>query len=153
MNRRLHRHAPWLAGWLIAAALGSLLLGQRELSRLEDTFDGDARAAYRLINQRAGQHDTLLSTLALLRNNSDPARPEQRLQSVYPQIVSVARRDATAVWPQPALGTAEAESRKLGRAVLAEPAIAQGRYMLVMAGEPASFAVQILTKLMYPQQR
>ncbi len=150
MNSRLHRHAPWIAGWLIIAALGSLLLGQSELDRLGETFEADARSAYRLINHRAGQHDALLSTLALLRNGADPARPEQRLQSVYPQIVSVQHREATAVWPVPALGVAETESRKLGRAVLTEPAIAQGRYQLVMAGEPTSYTVQIDVRGMVP---
>ena len=150
MNRRLHRHAPWIAGWLLAAALGSLLLGQRALVALEEAFDADARSAYRLINHRAGQHDALLSTLALLRKGNDPARPEQRLQSVYPQIVSLQHRDANALWPQPALGLAEAESRKLGRAVLTEPAIGQGRYQLVMAGEPTSYAVQIDVRGMVP---
>ena len=150
MNRRLLRHAPWIAGWLLTAALGSLLLGQRALVALEEAFEADARSAYRLINHRAGQHDALLSTLALLRKGNDPARPEQRLQSVYPQIVSLQQRDASALWPRPALGAAEAESRKLGRAVLTEPAIAQGRYQLVMAGEPASYAVQIDVRGMVP---
>jgi signal transduction histidine kinase len=150
MNRRHHRHAPWIVGWLLAAALGSLLLGQRALVQLEESFEADARSAYRLINHRAGQHDALLSTLSLLRKGNDPARPEQRLQSVYPQIVSLQQRDTGALWPQPALGVAEAESRKLGRAVLIDPAIAQGRYQLVMAGEPASYAVQIDVRGMVP---
>lgn len=150
MNRRHVRHAPWIAGWLLTAALGSLLLGQRALVALEEAFEADARSAYRLINHRAGQHDALLSTLAMLRKGNDPARPEQRLQLVYPQIVSLQQRDASALWPKPALGEAEAESRKLGRAVLAEPAIAQGRYQLVMAGEPSSHAVQIDVRGMVP---
>lgn len=150
MNPRLLRHAPWIAGWLLAAAVGSLLLGQRALVALEAAFEADARSAYRLINHRAGQHDALLSTLALLRQGNDPARPEQRLPSVYPQIVSLQQRAANALWPQPALGVAEAESRKLGRAVLIEPAIAQGRYQLVMAGEPTSHAVQIDVRGMVP---
>jgi len=150
MNRRLLRHAPWIAGWLVTAALGCLLLGQRALTQLEDSFEADARSAYRLINQRAGQHDALLSTLTLLRNGSDPARPEQRLQSVYPQIVSLLQRDTTAKWPRPTLGLAETESRKLGRPVLTEPDIAQGRYQLVMAGDPISHAVQIDVRGMVP---
>ena len=92
MLLRLQRHAPWIAGWLAVSALGCLLLGQHELSRLEEAFDADARVAYRLLNHRAGQHDALLSTLALLRSGKDPSRPEQRLQAVYPQIVSVLHR-------------------------------------------------------------
>ena len=130
--------------------MGSLLLGQHAITQLEAGFEADARDAYRLINQRAGQHDALLSTMALLRNGSDPARPEQRLQSVYPQIVAVQRREAAAAWPLASQGVAEAESRKLGRPVLTEPAIAQGRYQLVMAGEPVSYAVQIDVRGMVP---
>ena len=150
MLPRLQRHAPWIAGWVIASAMGGALLGQLELNRLNDAFEGDARVAYRLLNHRAGQHDALLSTLTLLRATGDPSRPEQRLSAVYPQIVSVQHRDANTVWPQAHLAAAEAESRKLGRAVMTEPAIAKGRYQLVMAAEPASYAVQIDVRGMVP---
>jgi len=150
MMLRLQRHAPWIAGWLAVSALGCVLLGQHALSRLEEAFDADARVAYRLLNHRAGQHDALLSTLALLRSGKDPSRPEQRLQAVYPQIVSVLHRDAEALWPQEYLVAAEAESRKLGRAVLSEAAIARGRYQLVMGADPTSYAVQIDIRGMVP---
>ena len=150
MLDRLHRHTPWLVAWLLTSALGSLLLGQLELSRLQEAFETDARVAYRLLNHRAGQHDALLSTLALLRSGNDPARPEQRLQAVYPQIVSVQQRGAEAVWPQEHLVVAEAESRKLGRAVLAGSAIERGRYQLVMAADPTSHAIQIDVRGMVP---
>ena len=150
MMLRLQRHAPWFAGWLVVSALGGLVLGQHELTRLEEAFDNDTRVAYRLLNHRAGQHDALLSTLALLRSGGDPSRPEQRLQAVYPQIVSVLHRDTEALWPQEYLVAAEAESRKLGRAVLGEAAIARGRYQLVMAADPTSYAVQIDVRGMVP---
>jgi signal transduction histidine kinase len=150
MMLRLQRHAPWIAAWLLASALGSLLLGQRALATLEEAFETDVRVAYRLLNHRAGQHDALLSTLALLRSGNDPSRPEQRLQAVYPQIVSVQHRNAEAVWPQEHLVAAEAESRKLGRAVLTEPAIARGRYQLVMGADPTSYALQIDVRGMVP---
>jgi signal transduction histidine kinase len=150
MSPRLHRHTPWLAAWLVVAVIGSLLLGQFELHRLEDGFERDARLAYRLLNHRASQHDALLSTLSLLRNAGDPTRAEQRLTAVYPQIVSIQRRDATAAWPQAQLVAAEAESRKLGRAALTELAIAKGRYLLVMGADPTSYAVQIDIRGMVP---
>jgi signal transduction histidine kinase len=149
MNR-FHRHLPWLAGWLLLAAIGSVLLGQRTLRQLEAGFESNVRTAYRLLNQRTAQQDALLSTLALLRNGSDPTRPEQRLQSVYPQIIAVQQRGPSDVWPQPALAAAEAESRRLRRPVLTEPAIPQGRYQLVMAGEAHSHAVQIDIRGMVP---
>ena len=150
MMLRLQRHAPWIAAWIVASALGGLLIGQLEISRLEEAFENDVRGAYRLLNHRAGQHDALLSTLALLRSGNDPSRPEQRLQSVYPQVVSVLHRSTEAVWPQAHLVAAESESRKLGRPVLTEPAMSKGRYQLVMGADPTSYAVQIDVRGMVP---
>ncbi len=150
MMLRLQRHAPWIAAWIVASALGGLLIGQLEISRLEEAFENDVRGAYRLLNHRAGQHDALLSTLALLRSGNDPSRPEQRLQSVYPQVVSVQHRSTEAVWPQAHLVAAESESRKLGRPVLTEPAMSKGRYQLVMGADPTSYAVQIDVRGMVP---
>ncbi len=150
MLLRLRRHAPWIAGWIVASVLGALLLAQFEMSRLEDAFDNDARTAYRLLNHRAAQHDALLSTLTLLRSGNDPSRPEQRLQAVYPQVVSVQHRSTEAVWTQAYLVAAEADSRKMGRPVLAEPALAKGRYQLVVGADPTSYAVQIDVRGMVP---
>lgn len=150
MMLRLQRHAPWIAAWIVASALGGPLIGQLEISRLEEAFENDVRGAYRLLNHRAGQHDALLSTLALLRSGNDPSRPEQRLQSVYPQVVSVQYRSTEAVWPQAHLVAAESESRKLGRPVLTEPAMSKGRYQLVMGADPTSYAVQIDVRGMVP---
>jgi signal transduction histidine kinase len=150
MMLRLQRHAPWIAAWIVASALGGLLIGQLEISRLEEAFENDVRSAYRLLNHRAGQHDAMLSTLALLRSGNDPSRPEQRLQSVYPQVVSVQHRSTEAVWPQAHLVAAESESRKLGRPVLTEPAMSKGRYQLVMGADPTSYAVQIDVRGMVP---
>lgn len=151
MMTRIRRHAPWLAGWLAIAALGSLLIGQSELNRIGDGFELDARDAYRLMNQRAAQHDALLATLVLLRGSpGDPTKPEQRLPAVYPQVVGLQQRSADQVWPQAALVAAEAESRKQGRAVLAEASIGRGRYQLLLAGDPISHAIQIDIRGMVP---
>ncbi len=147
---RLRRHAPWIAGWIVASVLGSRLLAQFEIARIEEAFDNQVRAAYRLLNHRAAQHDALLSTLTLLRSGNDASRPEQRLQAVYPQIVAVQHRNAEAAWTQAYLLTAEMESRKMRRPVLADPALAKGRYQLVVGADPTSYAVQIDVRGMVP---
>lgn len=150
MIRRLQRHAPWLAGWLAVSVLGCLLLGQFAVNQSREGFEADARIAYRLLNHRAGQQDALLSTLTLLRAATDQSLLEQRLSAVYPQVVSVQRRDAEMVWAEEPLTTAEAESRKLHRPVLAAADIAKGRYQLVVGADPASYAVQIDIRGMVP---
>ncbi len=147
---RLKRHAPWVIGWLVASLLGGLLVARSELEQLREGFETDARIAHRLLSQRVVQHDAVLSTLALLRSASEQVRPEQRLPSVYPQILSVRRSSADTAWTEAPLLAAEAESRRLGRAVLAEVNFTKGRYQVVMAAEPASYAVLIDLRSMVP---
>ncbi len=123
--------------------------GARAPQQLQADFETDARIVHRLLSQRAVQHDAILSTLALLQ----PAAPEQgsadaalpRLPSVYPQILDVLRRPADGAWPAaaPALAAAEAASRASGHAALAQPDLAAGRYHLVLASTPASYALHI----------
>ncbi len=144
MRNRPARNVPWIAAWLALTALGSLLLTRAELGRLRDDFETDARIAHRLLSQRAVQHDAVLATLALLQPASaagDP--PEQRLPSVYPQILSVQRRDAGTQWPDAALRTAEAVSRSQRRPALADANFSRGRCRLVLGADPASFALTL----------
>ena len=131
---KFKRHAPWALAWCVVSLAGAVLLARGELARLRDAFDTDARIAHRLLSQKAAQHDAALSTLALLRPADDEARPETRLPSVYPQIVSVQRRDRLAVWAEPGMRAAEAESRRLRRPALADVNFAKGRYQLVLGG-------------------
>ncbi len=147
---QLRRHAPWALAWCVVSLLGALLMARLELSKLRDAFDTDARIAHRLLSQKAAQHDAVLSTLALLRPADESARPEQRLPSVYPQILSVQRRDRDASWSDEALRAAEAESRRLKRPALAEVNFAKARYHLVLGGEPTSFALLIDIRAMIP---
>ena len=102
-----------------------------------------------VLSQRAAQHDAILATLALLQ--PPPAdRAEQRLPAVITQVLQVLRRDAGQPWPgdavqRAALDAAEVESRRLQRAVLAHADFSPGvgRYVLVQAAQPASFALSI----------
>ena len=136
---RLPRHLLLMSAAAVLAVAGSAWLARAELADRRAAFETDARIAHRLLSQRAVQHEAILSTLALLQ----PAAPEQRLPALYPQVLQVLRRDRDGAWPDAALAAAEAESRRLKRAVMATPALAQGRYSLVLAAEPASFALLI----------
>lgn len=150
MMHRLKRHAAWFAAWLLVSLIGVLLLARAELAHLQETFEGDARIAHRLLSQRVAQNDAMLSTLTLLRSGSEQARPEQRLPSVYPQILSVQRRDTDGAWPAASLLTAETESRRLHRAALAEVNLAKGRYQIVLGADPASFALLVDMRALVP---
>jgi len=144
------RHVLWGLAWCIVSVLGGLLMARMELSKLKDTFETDARIAHRLLSQKASQHDAVLSTLALLRSQEERVRPEQRLPSVYPQILSVQRRDRDASWSDESLRAAEVESRRLQRPVLADVNFARGRYHVVLGAEPTSYALLVDIRTMIP---
>ena len=147
MGQFTRRYAGWFFAWLLLTSAGALWLARSELVRLQEDFETNARIAHRLLSQRVVQHDAMMAMLALLQPASTTSRPELRLPSVYPQVVSVLRRDQDGTWPQdPAqagLLAAEQASRKNNRAVLAGVDFNQGRYQLVLGGTPASFAIQI----------
>lgn len=140
----------WLVAWCVTTLAGALLIAQAELGRLRESFETDARIAHRLMSQRAVEHDAVLATLALLQPAAEATPPEQRLPSVYPQILSVQRSDRSAPWSNPALRDAEARSRLLRRPVMAQPDLAHDRYQLVLAAEPASFALLIDLRVAVP---
>ena len=129
--------------WLTVSALGCVLMARLELGRLRDDFETNARIAHRLLSQRAVQHDAVMAMLALIQPAPDASQPEQRLPSVYPQIIGVQRRDRDAAWSDERLAAAETVSRALQRPVLAAADFARGRYQLVLAAEPTSFSLQL----------
>lgn len=143
MWRTLRRHGGWLIAWSVLTALGGIVLGRVELNRLREAFETDARIAHRLLSQQVVQHDAILATLALLQPVRGEGQAEQRLPSVYPQILAVQRRDREAVWPTDALLGAEQQSRVVRRAVLTGLDLARGRYDLVLASMPTSYALTI----------
>ncbi len=136
--------------WGLITALGCLALARMELAQQREAFETDARIVHRLLSQRVVQHDAVMATLALLQPAADASRPEQRLGSVYPQILSVQRSDAGAIWPDERLRVAEALSRALRRPALAAVDFSRGRYQLVLAAEPASFALQMDLRAVVP---
>ncbi|MEO6320500.1 MAG: two-component sensor histidine kinase, partial [Polaromonas sp.] len=140
------RLIPWILLWCVMTSLGGVALARRELMQLQTAFETDARIAHRLLSQRVLQHDAVMATLALLQPlaaASQSEQPEQRLPSVYPQIIGVQRRDRGAYWSDERLQTAEILSRSLRRPVLAAADFARGRYQLVLAADPASYALQL----------
>jgi signal transduction histidine kinase len=144
MPKVMRSYGGWILIGCLVTALGWVLLARFELARLREAFETDARIAHRLLSQRVVQHDAVLATLALLQPTSDPsisATPEQRLSSVYPQIMGVIRRDPGQAWPDEQLRAAEVLSQAVGRPALADADFSGGRYRLVLAAQPTSFAV------------
>lgn len=150
MLKLLRRHGLWLAGWLALTAVGSVALARAELLRQQALFETDARIVHRLLSQRVVQHEAILATLALLQPASTGTAPEQRLPSVYPQILRVERRNAGSDWPDAHLAAADLASRAQRRAVLVDADLAQGRYGLLLAAEPASFAMMMDLQAVVP---
>ena len=91
MKARWGAFGIWIVAWLSASALGAAWIAHGGLRQLQDEFDTNARIAHRLLSQQVVQYDAVLATLALLGAGE---RAEQRLSSVYPSILAVARRDA-----------------------------------------------------------
>lgn len=143
MPRPSLRHAAAATAWLVLAVLGCVALARGELERLREAFETDARIVHRLLSQRAVQHEAVLATLALLQPADGAGAPEHRLASVYPQILGVQRRPSGAAWSDPRLQAAEALSRARQRPALARADFDASRYQLVLAAEPASFALDM----------
>ena len=153
-RRRLlsHRtlHLPSLLLWVVVACAGASWLAVARLQQLQAAFETDARIVHRLLSQRVVQHDAIMATLALLQPaaaaGDNSTSPLPRLTSVYPQILAVLQRTAQRDWPdalQAELAAAEATSRRTGHAAMAGLNLAAGRYYLVLAGVPASYALYI----------
>ncbi len=121
---------------------------------MQAAFETDARIVHRLLSQQIVQNDAVMATLVLLQPNPDgSAAAAQRLPSVYPHIVTALTQPAGGAWPpalSASLASAKAASRTLGRPVLAQADLAKGRYWLVQAGAPASYALQLDMKATVP---
>ena len=146
----LRRHAGWIAAGLLVCGLGSAAIARLELSRLRDAFDTDMRIAHRLLSQRVVQHDAVLATLALLQPPAQADPAEQRLPALYSQILRAQRRDRGADWPDPRQHAAEVVSRAVRHATLSNVDFKAGRYELVLAAEPASFALLMDLRAVVP---
>ena len=133
--------------WVVVACAGAAFLAHARLQELRADFETDGRIAHRRISQRVVQYDAVMATLTLLQPAAvEGGAPVTRLASVYPQVLTVLQRTAAGAWPTllaPPLAAAEAASRASGRPEMALADLRAGRYYLVMAGSPASYALQI----------
>ena len=136
--------------WCVITAVGCVALARMQLVQLREAFETDARIAHRLLSQRAVQHDAVMAMLALLQPPLDAAQPEQRLPSVYPQVFAVEKHTSGTAWADARLAAAEAASRALKRPQLAAADFVRGRYFLVLAAEPASYALQMDLRAVVP---
>ena len=150
MFANLKRPRFWLLAWAVLSTLSGVFIARNELARQQDAFDTNARIVHRLLSQRVVQHDAILATLALLHSGTTTDRPEQRLPALYNQISAAAHRGPSEAWPTPLLTAAEAESRNLKRAVLADVDLQKGTYQLVLAAQPDSYALTITMRNMVP---
>jgi len=144
------RMAVVLIGVVVAAA-GCTVLIRSELDSLRAAFETDARIVHRLLSQRTAQHDAVMAMLSLLQSDSGTTPPGRRITSVYPQVLDVRQRSGDASWTDPALAAAEDESRRQRRAAVAGVDFSGGRYWLVQAAIPASYAAQIDLRAMVPR--
>jgi C4-dicarboxylate-specific signal transduction histidine kinase len=151
MSWRVPRSWPWVLVAAVAGVAGAAWIARDGLARQREAFETDARIMHRLLSQRAVQHDAILATLALLQPGGGTAdAPEQRLPALYPQVLQVIKRERQAAWDDARLRAAEDESRRAQRAALAAVDAAGGRFTLVRAAEPASYALVIDVARMVP---
>lgn len=153
MRRPWRLSVWWLVGGAVVALAGAAAIARQSLEQQRALFETDARIVHRLLSQQVVQHDAILATLALLQPDSagpSGTPPEQRLPALYPQILAVQRRDADQAWPDAALTDAEAASRTARRAALAVPDLQSGRYRMVLAATPTSYALTIDLRTMVP---
>lgn len=152
----------WIAIWLAIALAGAVLLSKFELNRLRENFEVDARIMHRLLSQRASQHDAVLATLSLLQaqnrnessSESSSKNSDQRLSSVYPQIISIDKRLPGSAWSDKTAGSALDSAEKVSRdgtiPALAAGEFHLGRFWLVLASTPDSYALHIDNRAMVP---
>ena len=138
----------------MVALAGAAAIARLSLEQQRALFETDARIVHRLLSQQVVQHDAMLATLALLQPAPDSSvgasSPEQRLPVLYPQILTVQRRAPEQHWSDPLLTQAEAVSRQARRAALGPSDLPNGRYQLVLAATPTSYALTIDMHAMVP---
>lgn len=147
----------WIGlGWLVVTAAGCVGGSYLMLERQRTAFEAEARTALRWVSDRARDNETLVDTLVMLQPGPPPSGQfpmEARLGSLHPSVQKVLRRDAQNSWPAglaERLSAAEAQSRRTERPVFAQIELTAGRYLLVRAGEPASFALQLDLRTLSP---
>ncbi|MEO5695655.1 MAG: ATP-binding protein [Burkholderiaceae bacterium] len=151
MRHRWRGSFLYLLGWATLAAAGTLLIVRFDIAQRRESFQAEARTAHRLLSQRAAQHEAILATLVLLNPvAAGHDRPEARLAAVYPRVLTVMRLDAGESWSDPLLNDALARSLEARHATTGGFDAAAGRYTVVLASAPTSFALQIDAQRMVP---
>jgi C4-dicarboxylate-specific signal transduction histidine kinase len=131
--------ASWALAWVLLVGAGGAWLVRWDIAQRREAFAADARAAHRLLSQRAAQLDATLAALALLPASA--REPEQRLIAFYPELMAVQRRSQGAAWDAEPLAAAEARSRAAQTAALA--AFDGSALSVVRASTPDSVALRI----------
>lgn len=140
-----------LCGWAILATAGALLIVRLDIFQRREAFQIEGRTAHRLLSQRAAQHEAILATLVLLSPAATSGdRPESRLPAVYPRVLRVLHLDTGASWSDPQLEDALVRSRQARHATSGSFDAAAGRFTVVLASAPSSFALQIDALRMVP---
>ena len=139
----LQRHLPWVAVWAAGTLVLALILGRLEIAQQRDAFDAATHAIMPLLEQRLAANDAALAGLAQAPNTDARARIVQRLAQTHPQILSVVHREPDASWGDQGLHAAEQRSLASHQAELAHVNLAKGRYAMVLAAEPVSYALHI----------
>lgn len=146
MRHKLVWALAWISAWLLLTVAAAVALGTAELQRLRERFEADARVVHRLLSLRAVEHETILATLALLDVPGADAAA-QRLPAIYPRVLAVLRREGNLPWGDAAraeaLASAEAASRRAGRAWGLVSELGEGRLWVVQASDQASHALRI----------
>ena len=131
--------ASWTLAWVLLMGAGGAWLVRWDITQRREAFAADARAAHRLLSQRAAQLDATLAALALLPASAH--EPEQRLIAFYPELIDVQRRSLGAAWDAVPLAAAEGRSRAAQTAVVAS--LDGSALSVVRASTPDSVALRI----------
>jgi len=148
------RGVAWLAAASLLALSGAAAIVRWDIADRREAFAVDARIAHRLLSQRAAELDAVLATLALVAPAAEADEPAARLPALWPAVLAVQRSDTQHPWPDASLAAAEAQSRALApgqrHAVLAAVDAARAHYALVLAGNPASWALRVDARRLVP---
>ncbi len=153
-----HPWPRWL--WQLASAmlclLGAVGIVRWDIAHRREAFAVDARIAHRLLSQRAAQLDAVLATLDLVAPVDDGKPAAARLPALWPAVLAVQRSDAQHGWADPALAAAEVQSRALPpgqrHAVMTSLDTQHLHYSLVLAGNPASWALRVDARRLVPTE-
>lgn len=154
-RRPLPRHAvAWRVTATLLILLGAAAIVRWDIATRREAFAADARIAHRVLSQHAAQLDAVLATLVLLSPAAAAEEPAARLQALWPAVLGVHRSDAQHPWPEAGLADAEGHSRAQAadrrHAVLASVDPARAQYTLVLAGDPASWALRVDARRLVP---